>query len=182
VDHSLLAKLESAIRARNPAVADSLLPGLPESEIRNILNSVKAAGELTALLLLYMWHNGISSPPLASLSDSAFLPGTGYRFLSLQDAAEQFATLATVAHVLIELTGDPTHLAKDARWFFPVFWDGATGYLAVDLRPSRGNGIVIIEVESEKPFRQASETFEDFIAEMLRANEENDTLTCFHFR
>ena len=181
MDHSLLAKLESAIRARSPALADSLLPGLPDFEIRNTLSNVNAAGDLTALLLLYMWHNGISSPARALPSDSAFLPRTAYRFLSLQDAAEQFAALSTVGHDLIELTGDPTHLAQDARWHFPVFWDGATGYLAVDLRPLRGNGIVIIEVESEDPFRQAYETFEKFIADVLRANEENDMLACFHF-
>lgn len=182
MDHSLLAKLERAIRARSSALADSLLPGLTEFEIRNTLTNVKAAGDISALLLLYMWHNGISSAAQALPSDSAFVPGTGYRFLSLQDAAEQYKALNTAAHDLIELTGDPTHLAQGTRWHFPVFWDGATGYLALDLRPSQGNRIVIIEVESEKPFQQAYETFEEFIADVLRANEENDTLACFHFR
>jgi hypothetical protein len=182
VDHSLLAKLESAIRARSPALADLLLPGLPEFEIRSTLSNVKAEGDISALLLLYTWHNGISSPAGPSPADNAFLPRTDYRFLSLQDAAEQFAALSAVADGLIELTGDPTNIGHYARWHFPVFWDGATGYLALDIRPSQGNRIVIIEVESEKPFQQAYETFEEFIADVLRANEENDTLACFHFR
>lgn len=83
---------------------------------------------------------------------------------------------------IVALTGDPTHLAQGTRWHFPVFWDGATGYLAIDLSPLRGNGIVVIEVESVEPFRHAYETFEEFIADALRAYEENDTLACFHFR
>jgi hypothetical protein len=52
----------------------------------------------------------------------------------------------------------------------------------VNLRTLRANGIVIIEFESEEPFRQAYETLEGFIADLLRGNEENDTMTCFHFR
>ena len=43
-------------------------------------------------------------------ADNTFLPGTGYRFLPLQAAAEQFVALSAAAADLIKLTGDPTNV------------------------------------------------------------------------
>ncbi len=182
MNFALLNQLEIAIRARNPALADSLLPGLRESEIRSVLRGANAVGDVTGLVFLYAWRNGTSDAAPLMPPDNAFFPGTSYCFLPLQTGVEHFVTLRTAAAELVEFTHDPTNIGEGAGRYFPVFWDGATGYLAADLRPSHNNGIVIIEFESEEPFRQAYETFDEFIADAIHVNKTNDTLACFRSR
>jgi hypothetical protein len=63
--------------------------------------------------------------------------------------------------------------------YFPAFWDGSTGWLAIDLKPSCNNRVVIIECETENPVREAYSSFEEFLKDAIRANEENDSLACF---
>jgi len=63
--------------------------------------------------------------------------------------------------------------------YFPLFWDGSTGYLATDLGPLTGGRVVLVEIELERPVRNAYESFEAFLRDAIRANCENDGLTCF---
>lgn len=181
VNPALLNQLEIAIFLRNRALGKSLLPGLPEPEIRSILYAANAVGNVTGLVSLYAWHNGTSDASLP-LSDNAFFPGTSYSFLPLQAAAEHYATLRAAAATLLDFTHDPTKIAEGTGRYFPVFWDRATGYLALDLTPAGNNRAVIIEFEAEEPYRQAYGTFEEFINDAIHVNTENNTLACFRSR
>jgi hypothetical protein len=178
VNPALLNQLEIAVRARNAALADSLLPGLPEPEIKSILRGAGVPGDTTVLVLLYSWHNGISETAPLSPPDRELFPGTACWFLPLQLAVEHFAAFRTAAAGLVEITHDPTRISASADRYFPLFWDGATGYLAVDLNETL-HGIVVAEFESEEPYRLAYKTFEEFIADAIHVNKTNDTLACF---
>jgi hypothetical protein len=63
--------------------------------------------------------------------------------------------------------------------YFPIFWDGSTGYLAVDLEPSNRNRVVLLDPESENLVKVAYDSFENFLKDVIRANEEEENLTCF---
>jgi uncharacterized protein (DUF1330 family) len=62
---------------------------------------------------------------------------------------------------------------------FPLFTDGGTGTIAVDLTSGKRNRVVAIEFESTKPVRQAYRSFEEFIKDATRANKDGDSLSCF---
>jgi hypothetical protein len=178
VNASLLDQFEIAVRARNAALAESLLPGLPEAEIKSILHRANVPGDTTVLVLLYAWRDGISQKVRFSPSDQSLFPGTGFGFMPLQVAVKHFAALRTAATDLEQITRDPTQISAGAGRYFPLFWDGATGYLAVDLTESL-HGIVVIEFESQEPYRLGYKTFQEFIADGIHVNKTHDTLACF---
>ena len=62
---------------------------------------------------------------------------------------------------------------------FPLFRDGASGSMAVDLTPDKRNRVMVVEFESTEPIRQAYATFEKFINDATRANKMDDSLSCF---
>jgi hypothetical protein len=66
--------------------------------------------------------------------------------------------------------------------YFPVFWDGSTSWLAVDLRPSERSRVVLIDPESGTTVREIYPSFEEFLRDAIQANRENDSLTCFQIQ
>ncbi len=169
---TILTRLENAIRNRNPRTADALLPGVTEPEVKGVWDSADVDADLSALIALYGWHNGMSDV------GEGFFPETGYRFLPLQAAAEHFHAMRAVAAELAEFTQDPTGIAAGAGRYFPLFWDGATGYIAVDLSGKSNRGIVLIDFEAPEPYQQAYRTLRDFMIDAVRAVEMNKRLAC----
>lgn len=174
---TILTRLENAIRNRNPRTADALLPGVTEPEVKGVWDGADGDADLSALIALYGWHNGMSDAPSLGAGEG-FFPGTGYRFLPLQAAAEHFHAMRAAAAELAEITQDPTGIAAGAGRYFPLFWDGATGYIAVDLSRTSNRGIVLIDFEAPEPYQQAYRTLHDFIVDAVRAVEMNKRLAC----
>jgi hypothetical protein len=69
--------------------------------------------------------------------------------------------------------------AKVVGRYFPLFWDGSNSWLGVDLDPANNSRFVLIHTEFEQMVFEGYGSFEEFLNDAIRANEENDTLTCF---
>ena len=63
--------------------------------------------------------------------------------------------------------------------YFPIFWNGSTDFVAVDLNDSGGNRVVLIEHETENLIRVIYPTFKAFLVDAIRSNETNEILACF---
>jgi hypothetical protein len=78
--------------------------------------------------------------------------------------------------------------------YFPAFWDGDTSWIALDLESSEGRVVLIRlsvkraslqdghyepQVREKEPPREAYSSFGDFVADAIRANENNEQLACF---
>src|SRR5258708_6233174 len=167
----LLQKLERALRQRNPILADRLRPGLPELRIRRMLHRAKVEGWAKPLLNLYAWKDGTEIDPGLTQEQASAFPGSVYMFMELETMIvhrDGFAEGAAYQPKMVQLVGR----------YFPLFWDGSTGYLALDLAPAGRGRVVLIEVEWEDPVREAYRSFDEFLKDAIRANLENDGLTC----
>jgi hypothetical protein len=70
-------------------------------------------------------------------------------------------------------------LKEGARRYLPLFWDGNTAYLTLDIDPESNGRVVFFENESDRPFREAYATFDVFLIDAVRANEADEPLCCF---
>ncbi len=166
----LLGALETAVRKRSPALAESLLPGLPEGTIAAILQETGVTGETEPIRSLYSWHNGMELGPATALTEASLFPRSVYTFPSLDEMLihrEQFSGLAQVLPAFAEWQ----------RRFFPVFWDGATGYMALDLDSRKGR-VILLDPEWGAESMRGYASFEEFVADAIRANDANDELSC----
>jgi len=165
----LFVNLENAIRAKKPKLAEALLPGLTGAEIVDILNRANVDKNVDAVIALYSWKNGVD----AAKAREPFFPGTIYQFLPLEAALEHCATVEQAVAALIAM-GSPIEMPRDPGRYLPVFWDGVTASLAIDLKPGMSNRVIEIEFESEEPFRKVCDSFDAFLAEAARAIEEDE--------
>jgi len=168
-----LQELEVAVLARNPLLWERLEPGLPAARVRRMLERKMVKGEIECLIRLYTWRNGTLLSQHASL-DRGFLLGLRqpYHFPDLEMAIGHFIFFreAAVKH---------PRISEAVGRYFPAFWDGSTSWLAVDLQAGHRNRVMVIEYESRQPFRKAYNSFDEFLAEAIRANAENRRLNCF---
>jgi hypothetical protein len=171
---ALLEQFERAVRKRNPALADSLQPGLPEADIREMLQTEGVRGHIEPIVSFFVWKNGTALDPDVTLGEASPFPESIYCFGDLNTMIEHFVGFheGFAYHPKFEET--------DGR-YFPLFWDNSTGYLAVDLRSPK-HRVVLLEPESEELASSAYASFEEFLRDAIRANEEDDDLTCFQIR
>ena len=179
MDQRLLIRLEQAIRARRPQLAEALQPGLSEGDVHAMFSQAGISGDTGALVVFYSWCNGMAINSAPETNDSGFFPDSSYLFLDLSAALEHFAALGEAARTLLNLTEDPTAISQNVDHYFPLFWDSITSYLAMGLEPTGGNRVAIIDFEAEKPFHVVYDSFELFIIDAIRANEQNQPLSCF---
>jgi hypothetical protein len=170
----LLEQFERAIRKRNPALADSLQPSLPEATIREMLQNADVRGHIEPILSFFAWKNGTALGPDVTLGEASPFPESIYCFADLNTMIDHFAMFheGFVHH--------PKFEEVDGR-YFPLFWDNCTGYLAIDLRSPK-HRVVLLEPESEDLAGDAYSSFEEFLQDAIRANEEDDNLVCFQVR
>jgi len=168
----LLQLLETAIRHRNPILSDRLQPGLPDTRIRRILQRAKVEGAVDAVVSLFSWKNGSRLDPSITQGQASPFPNSVYMFETLEVMLAHFRGFKEFA------VHHPKYTEVVGR-YFPMFWDGSTGYLAIDLEPSGHNRLVLLDPESESFVREAYRSFDEFLKDAIRANEEADSLTCF---
>ena len=177
-----MRRLEKAISRRNPLLADRLKPGLPESDIQEALNRANVTGAIEPVIELYSWRNGTSLDESTPMEEASFFPEDVYQFIDLQMAIERWKSMNQAGAQLREMVqGTEASGMFDGMTsqLFPLFSDGGTGVIAVDLAPSKQNRVVAVEFESDEPVRQAYRSFEDFITDAIRANREGRNLSCF---
>lgn len=171
----LLEQLETAIRQRNTILAERLQPGLPEARIERMLKRAKVEGAVEPVVSLFTWRNGSHLDPSLTLAQASPFPGSIYIFMDFEMMLAHFRGFKELANY------HPKYSEVDGR-YFPLFWDGSSGYLAVDLKPSNQGRVAVLDPESEKFATVAYKSFEDFLKDAIRANEENDNLSCFQVR
>lgn len=174
--------LARVVLSRNPSVSSKLHAGLSESRIKRVLDRAKVSGEIAPLIAFYRWRNG-TDLSLASNVESrqalegekakmSFFPCMYYYFPSLEMATAHFDTIKEVAK-------NYPNISDAVGRYFPLFWNGSTEWLAVDLKPSNRNRMMIVNHKSDPAIRIAYSSFDEFVADAVRANEENRPLRCF---
>lgn len=142
---SVQATIAHLVRLRRP-VARLIQPGLPRAAIgkRAAVLPFPLRPDLVAL---YGFKNGTAAKLGASIDDLWFFPG--FIWLSLEAAIEEYRGRQ-----------------RSRRWrrsWFPVFADGAGGYLVVSCDPADGPGVVGFETgepESEVEYVSLAAMFE----------------------
>ena len=170
---ALFEKLEAALRQRNPQVAERLQPGLSEKRIRRMLERSGAQGTVEPIVSLFTWRNGVNNYDQAlSEEQSSLFPKSIYIFMELDMMSAHFGSFKEC------MEHHPAY-AKVVGRYFPLFWDGSNSWLGIDLAPANKSRIVLIHTEFEQMVFRAYSSFEEFLTDAIRANEENDSLTCF---
>jgi hypothetical protein len=165
-------ELEAALVARSPRMAQRLQPGLPEARVRKRLQRAKVGGAIEPIVQLYCWKNGTNLGWDLDRDEDRFFPGqVAYYFTELERAVNDcgFFKEAVVNHPRISEAVDR---------YFPAFWNGSSNWFGIDLGDSIHSRVVIIEFDSDQPFREAYRSFEDFINDLIRANREKIELRC----
>jgi hypothetical protein len=130
------------------------------------------------LVALYSWRDGTdlsNNDPF--LHRDVFremvslVPGTGYCFTSLDRSIGDVGFLKEAAK-------KRPQLARVAGDYFPVLWDGSTSRFAIDLKSSNRNKVVLISLRSDDPCREVYSSVEELLADIIRANREDDSLSC----
>lgn len=169
----LFERLETALRQRNPVVAERLQPGLAESRIRRKLDRIEVRGSVDPIVSLFAWKNGVNNFDLGlSREQASLFPKSIYLFTELDMMAADFQGFKDC------MEHHPAY-AKVVGRYFPLFWDGSNSWIGVDLDSANNSRVVLIHTEFEQMVFQAYESFEEFIHDAIRANEKNDALACF---
>ena len=162
----LLGTFEQLVVARNPLLAKKLKPGLSEEQIRRLLRRHRVDGDLAQVVALYRWKNGTKLDPEIVASKVGFFPGKAYYFLDLEMA------LGHLDHTKVAARKRPQ--LADGAFYFPLFWDGSTGWIATDIRPSHHNAVIAAEHRAEVPFREAYASLYEFLEDAIRALTTNE--------
>ncbi|MFT3831348.1 MAG: hypothetical protein QM691_16755 [Opitutaceae bacterium] len=173
----IFSRLEIAIRKRDPRLACQLRPGLSVKARARWLK--KVPGDTSVLAELYAWHDG--TEPLRwsegethkmSLLELSLIPGEIFPFTDLETSATHFAGWATIARYhprIVEAVGR----------YFPILWDGSGAWLTVDVQSGKHARVVHFEMQDDQPFREAYPTFDEFLLDVLKANETGEPLRVF---
>jgi hypothetical protein len=195
----LLQKLEAALAKRNPLLVQHRLePGLPPAQISKSLTRAGVVGDIEPLVELYAWHNGselhgepenglldgFAPPKISPLSEGqkAFLAQYGIK-RETEKTSLHFMRLKTAIIHFKDHSGtmDQPRKAVLGTRYFPVLWDGSTGEIALDLDPAGGRRVVSIQLSETKDahlLREAYESLEAFLLDLIRANETSTLLSC----
>jgi len=165
--------------ARNSILARKLQPGLSKARVERVLSRAKVTGETNPIIALYCWKNGTdlaSDPAIPNFNElkvsCSFFPGKPYFFRPLEMSVASFDSFKAIAE-------NYPKISEAIGRYFPIFWDGSTEHLAIDVKPSNRNRVLIVDHRSGQPIREAYNSFEEFVLDAIRANVENKPLRCF---
>jgi hypothetical protein len=171
----LFAALEQAIRGRNPVLAGRLRPGRSESFIRRRLTKEGVSGCVEPVVGLFSWKDGSDLDASVTQDQLSPFPGSGY-FMFMP-----FTFIVGHFDMFKDFAKHHENMMQVAGRYFPLFWNGSKGirdWLAVDLSPASGSRVVFIDSHADEPVYPAHSTFDDFLADAIRANRENTSLRC----
>jgi hypothetical protein len=182
----LIQKLEMAILKRNPKLGERLQPGLAAEKIKQSLKRAGIAGAIDPIVELYSWRNGTNLQGFgAEAVKAGFVPPIE---VQLSDSIKQQmrrlglkGDTASVSYNFVELKMNILYknsFDESAKRYFPLLWDGKSGFIAVDLDVASNKRVVTIQKRDNQPLREAYDTFEEFLKDAIRANENNEPLTC----
>jgi hypothetical protein len=62
---------------------------------------------------------------------------------------------------------------------FPIFWDSGSQWIALDLKSSKSNQVVLFDLDLPEPIQTLYPSFEAMLQAGIKANMQNSKLTCF---
>ncbi len=167
-----LKELEAAIAVRSPLLARKLKPGLSETRIKRSLARERLEGDLEALLQLYSWKNGTLLDRELEEAKLAFFPKANYDFIELERAAAD-------ARFIREASDFNPKLSVGIGRYVPVFWNGGTSWLTVDIKMGCHNRIVHLQSDNPQPYKEAYGSFDEFVTDAINANLSDAALRYF---
>ena len=170
--NKLFQTFEQALEKRNPALLKLLEPGLPESDIRERLHKVRVQGTSDPIISLYSWKNGTRPTRNHTLEELSPFPKSSFCFEDLELMSSHFQGFR-------EFAKNNSDFALAAERCFPVFWDSSTRWIAVDTDPKMHFRVVLFDSESLPTIQELYSSFNAFLKDAIKANEENRKLTCF---
>ena len=169
-----LDELGRAVFKRNPLLAAKLKPPLSGPEVKMMLKRAEVVGSIDPLIALYTWRNGTIFDQSLMESKTGFFPGAIYQFIDLEKAIEHMRAYRDCVCSCFP------KLANLGGRYFPIFWDGATNWVGLDLESSE-SGVVLIryfikealfkdgqyepEIHEEDPPREVYSSFIEFLAD-----------------
>jgi len=167
----LFIRLERAIQKRDSELAARLRPGLPEPRARRLLERGKVKGLVDPIVRLFSWKDGAMGRIGLTLEEMSVLPFAPFAFPCLAMMINEF-------HGFEEGAADHPRYKEVVGRYFPLFAWRADA-IAVDLDLKSCNRVAVLEHNSDKLVRIAYASFEEFLTDAIRANEENVPLKCF---
>lgn len=155
---TFLNEFENTLSERNPNLGQSLRPGLPGEKVRQILKRAKVTGDVEPIVALFTWKNGCQ--PGLGFTMRLF-PTLDFQFWDLNRMVAYFAAFQ-------DLAKENPRLRDLANRYFPIFWNGTSRWLAIDLREKRDSQIVVIDLERKPPVEGLSSSFDKFIREAIQ--------------
>lgn len=171
----LLEEIQKSVIARNESFARQFCPGESEDFIAQRL--ARCERNIVPLIDLYSWHNG--TEPIRSFQQGRYI--TSYEKLSV--VPREILVFPKLDLMLghfdfwFEASKKHAFLKKVTKSFFPFLWDGGTTWLAVDIGSNGGEGVVIVQFESDDPVRCAYPSFDACLFDLLQANLHNKNLS-----
>lgn len=172
----ILARLEAALRKRNPMLVDDyLLPGLSVKTMTRRFRRISFG--IGTLNDIYSWHDGTKFVNLApgetfaeGIAKVSFLPIDTFLFNSSEQAIGMMYTMEEVSRRRPEL--------KEGVWrYFPLLSGGGDSFM-LDLDPNERSRIIFHNGKSADSFRVAYPTLDAFLDEIVHAND-TGTRLCF---
>ena len=173
--NSQLVRLERALTKRNPRLLGILNPGIKKSLIKNLLSRSTIAGETEPIYRMYSWRDGTGVARPYTLEYLSFFPCELFTLLNLRTAVLHMEMWTEAAQY------NPK-LSQGVGRCFPLFYDGATDYLALDTMPGYNGRIINFEYESDEPFRVVYTSFDEFLEDAIQANEIGKPLKCAEYK
>lgn len=128
---------------------------------------------------LFLWFKGWRLHRRRRDADAAGRTGAGQRGNRLSHAVNQLRDMNEAAkqlRAMFEGTKARSMFSGITGSLFPLFTDGPTGTIAVEVTPTKRNKVVVVEFESTEPVRQAYGSFGEFLKDAIRANKDDDRL------
>jgi len=167
---NLLDALENAIRRHNPVLAGRLVPGLSPEKTQKILRQFKVAGNVRPIVELFSWKDGTNVDP--SVERKSLFPQSPFMFVDLEMMASHFRELGVWAKY-------QQKYRAVAGKYFPLFWNGSTKWIALDLNPQATSQVVLIDGDNDPPVTTLYARFEDLVQSAIDANNNQTKLNAF---
>jgi hypothetical protein len=164
----VLLELDRVLAERNALVYNHLRSGLDSDTIENKLAVFDI--ESQDLLDFYTWHNGVEW-------DGAIRNARRWLFGGPRFLQDEFALACAQFHDWEELSSYRPQLKGAIGTLFPVMWNAAASWLALNIDPNSASfgGVYVIDLDAEIQVRRARPSIREFFEEIVNSIE-NDSI------
>jgi len=141
---------------------------LPPAKIRAMLKKANVKGNIEPIIELFSWRNGTFPMQDFTGEKTRIIPHSRISLMRLENMIDHYLCFKEMEEY------NPRYKTLGGR-FFPLFWDGSSTYILVDLESPDGE-ILLLETQSDHFLREGYCTFADFIRDAIRANQMGEPL------